>query len=366
MPQQEKPEGLFEPCCLPTTIGSMPHKNVAWATDLMLASTPEIPSWVQFPRISPAENMMMQFTEGMPGIVQEKGKVRFDTSADNFVERLTLFFDHYLAVTEEGSADALEHFAISRPFAAGFWELVERLPWLEGVVMPKGQVTGPVTLGLNIMDQDGRCAYYDERLHDVIVKIIAMKAMWQIRFLKAGGPRVMMFLDEPALLGFGSHMFITISREDVIRDINEVVAAIHAEGGISGVHCEENTDWSILMKTDLDILDFDAYEHLQSIMLYPDELLAFIERGGSLGWGIVPTLNPETAEKETLESLMDRFEGGIDSLAAMGINRGLLLRRALITPSCGMGGVLTEPLAERVLNLLRELSEAVRRRYALT
>ncbi|MFH1434110.1 MAG: hypothetical protein ABIJ56_00200 [Pseudomonadota bacterium] len=364
MAQQKKPDEPFEPCCLPTTIGSMPHRDVAWATDLMLAATPEIPSWVQFPHISPAENMMVQFTEGLPGIVLKQDKAFFDTSADDFVERLTVFFTHYLAVTGEGSGEALEHFAISRPFAAGFWELVEKLPWLEGVVMPKGQVTGPVTLGLNIMDQEGRCSYYDERLRDVIVKIVAMKAMWQIRFLKAGGPRVMMFLDEPSLLGFGSHMLITISREDVIRDINEVVAAIHGEGGISGVHCEENTDWSILMQTDLDILDFDAYEHLQSIMLYPDELLAFFKRGGVLGWGIVPTLNPEAAQKETLESLLDRFEGGIDSLAAMGINRGLLLRRALITPSCGMGGVLTEPLAERVLNLLRELSDAVRRRYA--
>ena len=43
--------------------------------------------------------------------------------------------------------------------------------------------------------------------------------------------------------------------------------------------------------------------------------------------------------------------------------RELLLRRALITPSCGAGGVLTEPLAERVLKLLRQLSSILRNRH---
>ena len=44
------------------------------------------------------------------------------------------------------------------------------------------------------------------------------------------------------------------------------------------------------------------------------------------------------------------------------LDRELLLRRALITPSCGAGGVLTEALAERVLRLLRRLSMELRNR----
>jgi hypothetical protein len=46
-----------------------------------------------------------------------------------------------------------------------------------------------------------------------------------------------------------------------------------------------------------------------------------------------------------------------------GFDRELLLRRALITPSCGAGGVLDEPLAERVLRLLQELSDTLRERF---
>ncbi len=356
---------IFEPCCLATTIGSLPHTDVARATRLMLESTPEIPSWVQFPKRDFHENMMMQFTEGLPGLVQETDRISFSTALPDFVEQLTEFYECYLAATENNNLEAWKRFAISKHFAAGFSELMLQVPKLissNAVVMLKGQVTGPFTLGTNLTDQNGRCAYYDDQLRDVIIKHVAMKAAWQIVQLKRFGLPVMVFIDEPSLLGFGKQTFLTISREDVIGDINAVVAAIHEKGGLSGVHCEENTDWSLLMETNLDVLDFDAYDHLQAITLYPAELRKFFDRGGSLGWGIVPTLDKDAAASETVPSLLQRFEDGIAQLVQKGFDRSFLLRRALITPSCGAGGVLTEALAERVLNLLKNLSAALRQK----
>ncbi len=356
----------FEPCCLATTIGSLPHTDAARATRLMLQSTPEIPSWVQFPKRTFHENMMMQFTEGLPALVQDGDRISFSTPAENFAEQLTDFYERYLAATEEGNLEALDSFGLSSHYAIGFSEFMARLaePSVSGAaVMLKGQVTGPFTLGTNLVDQNGRCAYYDEQLRDVIVKTVAMKAMWQMKRLGAFGLPVMIFIDEPSLLGFGKMTFLSVSREDVIGDINEVAAVVHAKGGLAGVHCEENTDWSLLMETDLDILDFDAYDHLQGITLYPAELTRFFARGGCLGWGIVPTLDKNAAATETVESLLARFEEGIEQFVARGFDRELLIRRALITPSCGAGGVLTEPLAERVLDLLRNLSKTLRIRY---
>jgi len=357
----------FEPRCLATTVGSLPHTDVALGTRLMFESTPEIPCWVQFPRRVFYENMMVQFTEGMPGLVEDQAeeRVTFDTEAPDYVEQLTDFYTRYLAVTEEGDADALATFGLSTKYAPGFHEFLAQLPqrMTPQVVLLKGQVTGPFTLGTNLLDQNGRCSYYDHQLRDVIVKMMAMRAAWQMDRLGAFGRRVMIFLDEPSLLGFGSQTFITVSREDVIRDINEVAAAIHERGGLAGVHCEANTDWSLLMETDLNVLDFDAYDHMQAITLYPAELHAFLERGGSLGWGIVPTLDLEAAATETLPSLLARFEEGMERLVSKGFDRELLLRRALITPSCGAGGVLTVPLAERVLGLLREMSATLRSQH---
>jgi len=226
----------------------------------------------------------------------------------------------------------------------------------------KGQVTGPFTLGVNLVDQDDRYAYYDDQLRDIIVKAVALKAMWQITQLKVSDQQVIILIDEPSLLNFGSQMFLTVSRDDIIRDLNEVAAAIHSQGRLAGVHCEANTDWSLLMETDLDILSFDAYEHMQAITLYPEDLRTFFDRGGSLGWGIVPTLDREAAATESFDSLMARFDDGVEQLIDKGFDRDLLLRRALITPSCGAGGVLTESLAERVLRLLRQMSTSLRSR----
>jgi methionine synthase II (cobalamin-independent) len=354
----------FEPRCMATTIGSLPHTDVARGTALMFENTPEIPSWVQFPKRALYENMMVQFTEGMPGLVEDGGRFYIDTSGPDFVTQLTDFYARYLAVTERKDRAALDTFGLSAKYAAGFREFTDQLPShaaAHRVLMLKGQVTGPFTMGVNLVDVDQRCSYYDEQLRDVIVKTVALRAMWQVVHLGAFFSPVMIFLDEPSLLGFGSQAFLTVSREDVIRDINEVAGAVHGLGGLAGVHCEENTDWSLLMETSLDILDFDAYDHMQGITLYPDELRAFLGRGGCLGWGIVPTLDKEAAATETLPSLLDRFEQGVQRLEEKGLKREPLLRRALITPSCGVGGVLTEALAERVLGLLREMSLTLRR-----
>ena len=357
---------MFEPNCLATTIGSLPHADAVRGTRLIFECTPQIPAWVQFPRRVWRENMMVQFTEGMPGLLEDEvaESVSFNTAAPEFVDQLIDFYSRYLAVTEEQDQQALESFGISSQYAAGFSEFITQLAEQNTQpIMLKGQVTGPFTLGTNLLDQDQRCAYYDDQLRDVIIKTVSLKAVWQMTKLSEFGYPLVIFIDEPGLLGYGSQTFLTVSREDVINDINAVTEEIHARGGLAGVHCEANTDWSLLMETDLDILDFDAYDHMFTMTLYPEELHVFIEKGGSLGWGIIPTLDRRAAATETVPSLLTRFEQGIERLVDKGFERAVLLRRALLTPSCGAGGVLTEPLDERVMRLLHQLSNIVRDRY---
>jgi len=172
---------IFEPCCLATTIGSLPHTDVTLGTRLIFENTPQIPAWVQFPRRVFHENMMVQFTEGMPGLVEDGERVYFDTGAPDFINQLTDFYTRYLAVTENGDSNRLDSFGLSSQYAAGFEEFVARLPeQATPPVMLKGQVTGPFTLGTNLLDQDRRCSYYDDQLRDVIVKLVALKAVWQV------------------------------------------------------------------------------------------------------------------------------------------------------------------------------------------
>ena len=319
--------------------------------------------WLAAPRAAVEELNDVGDRRRWPALIETEERTYFDTTLPDYVEQLTDYYERYLAASEGGDRAALESFGLSERYAAGFAAMEARLP--EHVAngkawMLKGQVTGPFTQGTNLLDQDRRCAYYDEQLRDVVVKGVALKAAWQMERLSVYGLPLMVFLDEPSLVGFGSQTYLTVSREDVVGDINEVVAAIHDRGGLAGIHCEENTDWGLLMETELDILDFDAYDHMQAMTLYPAELRAFLGRGGWLGWGIVPTLERQAAATETVDSLLPRLEAGVGQLVDKGFDRDLLLRRALITPSCGAGGVLTEPLAERVL---RKLSFTLRVRY---
>jgi hypothetical protein len=86
----------------------------------------------------------------------------------------------------------------------------------------------------------------------------------------------------------------------------------------------------VLLSTNLDILNFDAYGYLETLSLYPKDLKAFLERGGILAWGIVPT--NEDVIKEDAQSLVRRFKEGVETLSKKGIDQ-TLLERAILTPS---------------------------------
>lgn len=348
----------FQAECLPTTIGSLPYTDVKKAVELILEYTPSIPAWPQLPK-RPNEGMIVQFTENMPGIVSPQGELYFDTNQPSFDDELMKFYSYYLAASEGFKDTDLEKFALSKEYAAGIHALLETISkTLRKPIAIKGQLTGPFTLGTSLTDQDKRCVYYDHRLREVIVKSLAMNARWQIRRLGEISP-VIMFIDEPGMAAFGSSAFVSISEDDVINDLGEIISAIHAEGGLAGIHCCGNTDWSLLFKTEVDILSFDAYEFFNRLMLYPKELKKFLKRGGALSWGIVPSLHSDMLAVETTDSLITKFEKQVKRLAKIGLRLDQILRQSFITPSCGAGS-LTEKLAVRALQLTSEVSKILR------
>ncbi len=159
------------------------------------------------------------------------------------------------------------------------------------------------------------------------------------------------------MASFGS-AFVSLGREQAITLLEEVLAGIQ---GVKGVHCCGNTDWSILLSTSIDILSLDAYEYAQALSLYPDEVEAFLERGGIIAWGIVPT--SEQVYQETVESLVEKLHQAMNLLVKKGIPLDQLLKSALISASCG-AGPLPEPTAERVLSLAAEVSARMQEKYS--
>jgi methionine synthase II (cobalamin-independent) len=288
------------------------------------------------------------------------GRAIIDCSGNDFDQEMLRFYEEYMAVME-GSLNLFDsRFALRPDTARGFFIFMDKARALTSPpVAVKGQVTGPITFTIGAKDQSDRSIFYDDQIRDAAVKLLAMKAKWQVRQLAAIGSPVIIFIDEPALAGFGSSEMISIAKADVISCLNEVVAAIQSEGGLAGIHVCANTDWSMVTESLVDMINFDAYGYFDRFILYEDAVRSFFDSGRFLAWGLVPTLVAEDINKETTDTLLKKWEGMVTKLESMGIARDELMTRSLITPSCGTGS-LSVKLANRVLELTRDLSLRIR------
>ena len=343
----------FIPRCQATAIGSFPHKHPGAACDLILRSIPDIPTWPQLPAVDFREGMEIQYSEGLPCVVIDEASKRmhFATAGDPSND-LAVFYEHYLA-------EDIGHFAISEGFARGIYEMERRLSG-DAATRPKtfkSHVTGPLTLGLSRTDEAKRAIYYNDVFRDVIVKGMEMKARWLLRKFAFLGCLQICFIDEPILSAFGSSTYVSVERSDVVRCLGEVVKAIHLEEALAGAHCCGNTDWTILVDAGVDIISFDAYQYGETIAYYPGQIKTFLDRGGVLAWGIVPST--AAIEEETPESLIARLRHRVGNLADKGIDGDILWERCLVTPSCGTGS-LSQAWAEKVLGTLSEVSRLLR------
>ena len=222
--------------------------------------------------------------------------------------------------------------------------------------------TVPFTLLTGLKDTQNRLGYYDPTIHEMAVKALAAKAAWQTRFLKESGLPAIVFIDEPALAGLGSSSFISISLDEIAQDLGEVITAIQQAGGYAGIHVCANTDWEFLLSLDLDVLSFDAHGYFDRLATSKDKVYQFLERGGIIAWGGIPTSEAEQILAETADSLTSMWESHADMLANDKWNRTNLLSQTLITPSCGTGS-LTFDVAKRVLELTRDVSAVLRQKY---
>jgi methionine synthase II (cobalamin-independent) len=314
---------------------------------------PEAPPWPQLPKRHWREGLLPQYAEGLPGLVEhiQAGKVSVNKEAENVTRDMTEFYEAVMRAQETGD---FTYFEISEKASSGipaarevFSKLTSRPPYV------KVQTTGPISFALGVSDEKGIPLYYDDNYADIVLQNVIMKSIWQIRLFKPYGEKVICFIDEPTLSSFGSSVYIHVTQEQVVSKLSAVVEALHQEGAIVGVHVCGNSEWTMLMDAEVDILNFDAYTYGEGIALYASQVSQYLEKGGILAWGIVPT-NAAIAE-ETAASLERKLAERVEHLAEHGVDRDLIWQQTLITPSCGMGS-MTEADAERVLDTLRELA----------
>lgn len=344
-------------------IGSMPHDNLETAMKIVKKYFSTILFWPQMVKLSKNEDIVFQFLEGMPSFFSEKSYL--DTDYKNFKQDVEIFFNDYELILsgKDIPETVIDKYSISSEFALAFSTFIDILR-KEQPKYAKGQVVGPYTLSMALKTVEGRPAFYDELLRNIICKICVLKSIWQIKKMKQAAPLVtpVIFVDEPSISKVPLYSSEIISNMEVRNRLKELSSAIKLFGGISVFHCCSQCDWSIPIQSGFDMINLDAYNFSNDLIRFSNEITNFLNNGGKIVWGLVPTLNTQTLQKCDTKVLLDKFETVISNLTDKGIDKKLIINNSLISAACGTGNLSVE-LAEKAFNLTKELSDVLKNKY---
>ncbi|NLT35259.1 MAG: hypothetical protein GXX83_05120 [Gaiellales bacterium] len=344
--------GVWSPRCAPMAVGSVPYADAAEAYQLLLRTTPEVMAWPQLPRRSFLENMYVQFAEGLPGLKVDVAAGRAWVVEELPVEELAAFMERL----EAGDPQA---FGIGADHAAGLHGLPAVLREMERPPrLLKGQVTGPVSLCMSTAFLDKRALFYDDTMREVATEMLAARARWQEQFLRplAATGQVLMMVDEPFLAQWGSG-YLSMPDNLVVPALRRVVGAVEC---LRGIHICGGTDWAKVTRLPLDLLNFDAADHVDALLANAGPVGVFLDEGGMLAWGVVP--NDDRALSLSAESAGASVLAAAETLGnEVGIAEEAILAQSFVSPACGTGA-LPPATAARCFELAGEVSSWLRDR----
>ena len=310
---------------------------------------PELPYWPQLPKRATTEGIDEQAAEGFPGLSWQGSRMIVTQNEEFFlaVERLLERRER------EDAADC----AMSPEYAAGFPAFVDALP-TNAVGQAKGQIAGPVTVGMSVFDEQGKPILYDAAMREVLTEHLWLKVKWQSAALERAGQLPVIFVDEPYLAISGTSSFPWGA-----DDIRALLEAVYRAAPITGTHCCGNMDWSVLLASSVDIVSFDAFAFSKNFMLYSEDIVHFLSRGGNIAWGLVPTDHDDLAGT-SVDQLQEALEGMVGKIADIGVDRARVWRQSLVTPACGLGTRPAET-ARRALDMTYELSLRLKQAHSV-
>ncbi len=336
--------------CMTTAMGILPHANYEKAMEL--AFTTDIPFWPQLPRVSFYEDMYVQITENFPGITIDEAAQKIYFDLDNFYADLEKYYE---------SIENPDYFSITPDYSVVYQEFLKR-PDLGQYYAIRGQQIGPISFGMKITDKDKKPIIYNNEVKQFLYDFMARKANVQFHQLRAKNPNAFVWIDEPGLqILFGS---FTGYSSNVAKD--DFKGFLENMEGPRGVHLCGNPDWSFLLEgLDLDILSVDVFANGPIFTKYAEQIKAFLERGGIISWGLVPTLTEELAP-ESVDSLQFRLEEMWDYLDKHGIDKGLIIKQAWLAPArCCLVNTDGTRSVEKSFAVMRELADRLRDKYRL-
>jgi hypothetical protein len=331
-----------------TAMAVMPHTDTDRAIDLAL--TMDIPFWPQLPHVSYTEDMYVQAAEHFPGILLDMKNRTLGFSMEKFI----IEFEETMAHFNEP-----EYFDISKEYSVVYHRFLEMD--LSDRPAIRGQLEGPISFGLNVLDQDERPILFDDTIRPFMFEFMSRRINVQLDRLKQMNPNAFMFVDEPGL----QFLFSALSGYDSTKAKSEMEQFFAMTQRPRGVHLCGNPDWDFLLGLDLDILSLDIYQNGEIFSSYSESIKRFLDRGGVIAWGIVPT-NFEPFEAENIKTLEARLLDVWNSLANKGIDREFLISKSLISPAtCCLVNPDGEKTVEKAFRVVKEVSRRLQERYGL-
>jgi hypothetical protein len=331
-----------------TAMAVMPHKDEDKALELALSM--DIPFWPQLPHVSYYEDMYVQAAEHFPGIVLDMEKRTLRFSMDKFINEFEETMAHF---------NEPEYFDITTAYSTVYHKFLAMDLSLRPAI--RGQLEGPVSFGLNVLDQDDRPILFEDTIRPFMLEFMAKRINVQLQRLQKMNPNAFMFVDEPGL----QFLFSALSGYDNIKAKDDLEHFFSMVQRPRGIHLCGNPDWDFLLKLDLDILSLDIYQNGEVFSSYFRSIKQFLDRGGVIVWGIVPT-NFEPFEAEDIGSLEARLSALWDFLDDKGIDKAFLISRSLLSPAtCCLVNPDGEKTVEKAFEVVQELSHRLRDRYGI-
>jgi hypothetical protein len=312
-----------------TGIGSLPHRNAYDAAAFALREY-DLPAMPTLPRRSPAEGMIAQALLGIDGVtLGQYGSIAVDVRRLDPCAPVTTDLHH----DGFGGMKAFLDVAVARGY--------------RGPV--KWQFVGPVTLGVSLT----RAGVAVGTAFAVAVRAVRAHLVALSRAIADALPQCpqIVVLDEP---WFGEVMSpgFPIAPDPAIDLLSGAMAAVEPVAAV-GVHCcASDVDIASLLAAGPDVLSIPLGEHLIEVAGY---LSKFVDGGGRIAWGVVPTDGPITISAERpWRQLSDVW----CALVRRGCDPVMLRQQSLLTPHCGLG-LHTPAVADRVCSITRDVGRRV-------
>ncbi len=313
-------------CC---GIGSLPHRDPDVAVRYVLARHPDLPAAPSLPAGHPLEHMIAAGAWGIPGV--------------------TVLADAALAV----DVDRLDPDA---PVPAGWLEaapFATLQTFLRSVRHRTGpiklQLTGPVTLGLALI----QAGCPDDLAFRVAAAAVRARARALLTEVAVAAPTAapVVFLDEPGLVG-GLVSGFPLAPDAIIDLVSGALAVLEPHA-VTGLHCCGPADWRVVLQAGPQVLSLPVGAGVEASA---GALSAFVERGGWIAWGAVPTDGPRG---ESAGRLWRRLSAQWCELVQAGCDPVRLRSQAIVTPVCGLATHDLEQ-ADQVLDLVDEVAARLR------